>query len=209
MSKDYLAGRLLKMEMKLFGIYDTKDVVVSDVALKPYLNITPRLLLKSHGRSIGKFGNAKVHIIEKLANHLAVPGHSGKKQKIITSWSSGKYNRNMQTILDVLETIHNKTKQNPLQVIVKAIENASPRDETTTIEYGGARYPQAVDVSPLRRINIATRWFVQGAYNKCFGKKTKMVDALAREIMMAAEGNMESFAMSKKNDAEKQADAAR
>ncbi|MEK6898977.1 MAG: 30S ribosomal protein S7 [Nanoarchaeota archaeon] len=197
------------MDFKLFGIYDTKDVVVSDIALKPYLNITPRLLLKSHGRAIGKFGNAKVHIIEKLANHLAVPGHSGKKQKIITSWSSGKYNRNMQTILDVLETIHNKTKQNPLQVIVKAIENASPRDETTTIEYGGARYPQAVDVSPLRRINITTRWFVQGAYNKCFGKKTKMVDALAREIMMAAEGNMESFAMSKKNDAEKQADAAR
>ncbi len=197
------------MELKLFGIYDSKDVVVSDLALKPYLNVEPRLILKSHGRAIGKFGNAKVHILEKLANHLAVPGHLGKKQKIITSWSSGKYNRNMKTILDVLRIIEAKTKQNPLQVLVKAIETASPRDETTTIEYGGARYPQAVDVSPLRRINIATRWFVQGSYQKSFGKKTKMADSLAREIMLASEGNMESFAMNKKNDAEKQADAAR
>lgn len=197
------------MNLKLFGLYDSHELAVTDVALKPYINLEPRLIVKSHGRAIGKFGNAKVHIIEKLANHLGVPGHVGKKQKTITSWSSGKYNRNMQTILEVLEIIHTKTKQNPLQVLVKAIETASPRDETTTIEYGGARYPQAVDVSPLRRINIATRWFVQGAYQKCFGKKTKMAEALAKEIILASEGNMESFAMNKKNDAEKQADAAR
>ena len=96
-----------------------------------------------------------------------------------------------------------------LNVLIKAIENASPKDETTTIEYGGARYPQAVDVSPYRRVNLALRWFVQGAYQKCFGKKTKMAESLAREIILASEGNMESYAMSKKNDAEKQADAAR
>lgn len=196
------------MDFKLFGLYDS-NVEVVDVSLKPYLNVQPRLILKSHGRNIGKFGNAKVHIVEKLANHLGVPGHVGKKQKTITSWSSGKYNRNMRTILETLEIIAKKTGKNPIQVLVKAVENASPRDETTTIEYGGARYPQAVDVSPLRRINLATRWFVQGAYQKCFGKKTKMADSLAREIMLAAEASMESFAMGKKNDSEKQADAAR
>ena len=100
-------------------------------------------------------------------------------------------------------------KENPLQILVKAIENASPRDETTTIEYGGARYPQAVDVSPLRRVNLAIRWIVQGAYQKSFGKKIKMAESLANEIIKAADGNMESYALSKKNDAEKQADAAR
>ncbi len=197
------------MELKLFDKYDSHTVIVTDQSLKPYINLEPRLLLKSHGRNIGKFGASKVHLIERLANRLAVPGHVGKKHKIITNWASGKYNRNMQTILDTFKIIEEKKKENPVQVLVKAIENASPRDETTTIEYGGARYPQAVDVSPTRRINLAIRWFVQGAYNKSFGKKTKMVESLAKEIILASEGNMESFAMSKKNDAEKQADSAR
>ncbi len=197
------------MAFKLFDKYESENIPVSDAALKPYINLEPRLLVKSHGRNIGKFGNTKVHVIEKLANHLAVPGHLGRKQKIITSWSSGKYNRNMKTVLQVLDIIEQKKKENPLNVLIKAIENASPKDETTTIEYGGARYPQAVDVSPYRRVNLALRWFVQGAYQKCFGKKTKMAESLAREIILASEGNMESYAMSKKNDAEKQADAAR
>lgn len=197
------------MTFKLFDIYNTSDVTVKDEALRPYINLEPRLLIKNHGRSIGKFGNAKVHLIERIANHLAVPGHLGKKQKIITSWASGKYNKNMSTVLKTLKLIEEKKKESPVQVLVRAIENASPRDETTTIEYGGARYPQAVDVSPLRRVNLVIRWMVQGAYQKAFGKKTKMAESLAREIILASEGNMESYSMSKKNDAEKQADAAR
>jgi small subunit ribosomal protein S7 len=197
------------MQFKIFGLYDMAEVTVSDNALKPYLNVEPKLLLKSHGRSTGKFGNAKTHIIEKIAAHLQVPGHVGGKQKTITSWSSGKYNRTMKTLLETLHIIHERTKQNPVQVVVKAIENGSPKDETTTIEYGGARYPQAVDVSPLRRINLATRWIVQGAYQKCFGKKKKMAESLANELILASQGNMESYTMMKKNDAEKQADAAR
>ena len=102
-----------------------------------------------------------------------------------------------------------KTKQNPVQVLVSAIENSAPRDGVTIIEYGGARYPQAVDVSPLRRINLVIRWIVQGSYQKCFGKKRKMYESLANEIILASEGNMESYAMQKKNEAEKQADSAR
>ncbi len=195
--------------MKLFDIYDTSAVVVKDEALKPYLNLEPRLLLKSHGRHVAKFGAAKTHIVERLANRVAVPGHLGRKHKIITSWASGKYNKNMSTVLKTLALIEQRKKENPVQVLVKAIENASPRDETTTIEYGGARYPQAVDTSPLRRINLALRWLVQGAYHKSFGKKKKMAESLANEIILAADQNMEGFATTKKNDAEKQADAAR
>lgn len=190
-------------------MFSSEGLTVTDPALQPYINIEPRLLIKSHGRNIGKFGMAKVHLVERLANHLSTPGHLGKKQKIITSWSSGKYNRNMKTVLEALKIVETKTKQNPIQVLIKAVENASPKDETTTIEYGGARYPQAVDVSPSRRVNICLRWIVQGAYQKCFGKKTKMVESLAKEIILAADGNMESYSMSKKNDAEKQADSAR
>lgn len=197
------------MSFSALDLYSLENVAVKDQALQPYINLEPRLLVKSHGRHVQKFGVAKTHLLERIANRLAVPGHVGKKHKIITSWSSGKYNKNMSTVIQTLSIIHEKKKENPLQVLVRAIESAAPRDETTTIEYGGARYPQAVDVSPLRRVNLAIRWIVQGAYQKAFGKKTKMAEALANEIIKASEGNMESYALSKKNDAEKQADAAR
>lgn len=197
------------MSFKIFDLYDMQEIKVEDKALEPYINLSGRLLVKSHGRNIGKFTQTKVHIVERFANRLAVPGHVGKKHKIITSHSSGKYSTNMQTIMDTLKIIADKKKVNPVQVLVKAIENGSPRDEITTIEYGGARYPQAVDVSPLRRVNLAIRWMIQGAYQKSFGKKKKMAECLATEIINAADGNMESYALGKKNEAEKQADSAR
>lgn len=197
------------MSFKIFDLYDMAEVKVTDSSLVPYINIQPRLLVKSHGRNVGKFTQTKVHIVERFANRLAVPGHVGKKHKIITSHSSGKYAKNMQTVIEMLKIIENKKKMNPVQIVVKAIENASPRDEITTIEYGGARYPQAVDVSPFRRVNLAIRWMIQGAYAKSFGKKKKMSEALATEIMNAADLNMESYALGKKNEAEKQADSAR
>ncbi len=194
---------------KLFDIYDVSNIEIKDNALKPYINLSPRLLIKSHGRNSDKLEKTKTNVVERLANRLAVPGHVGKKHKIITSWSSGKYNKNMGTVLETFKIIENKTKKNPIQVLVTAMENGSPRDEITVIEHAGARYPQAVDSSPMRRVDLAIRWMVQGAYNKCFGKKKKMAEALADEIIKASEGSMESYAMNKKNEAEKQADSAR
>ena len=194
---------------KIFDLYDISTVQVKDPALKPYINLIPRLLLKTHGRDTRKFSRAKINIVERIANRIGVPGHVGKKHKVITGWASGKYNKNMKTVLEVLKIIEAKTKSNPIQVLVTAVENCSPRDEITVIEYAGARYPQAVDSSPMRRVNLATRWMVQGAYQKCFGKKKKMAESLASEIMFAAAGSMESYAMGKKNEAEKQADSAR
>lgn len=202
---------MAEQSIKLFDMYTVDEVEVKDAALKPYINLQPKLLLKSQGRKLEKFANsrAKQNIVERLALRLQVPGHVGKKHKIITSWSSGKYNRNMKTILEAFEIIANRTKKNPVQVLVTAIENASPRDEITVIEYAGARYPQAVDASPIRRVNLALRWIVQGAYGKSFGKKKKMSETLAHEIIMASESNFESYALGKKNESEKQADSAR
>lgn len=196
-------------QMKLFDMYDVSDIKIKDPALAPYINFEPRILVKSQGRNIGKFGKAKVNILERIANRIATPGHQGKRHRIITSWASGKYNKNMQMVIETLNLIADKTKKNPIQVLVSAIENGSPRDEITVIEHGGARYPQAVDTSPLRRVDLAVRWIVQGSYQRCFGKKKKMVNSLADEIIKASEGNMESYSMSKKNEAEKQADSAR
>ena len=196
--------------MKLFGLYDTQNISVEDYGLKKVIVLTPKLLLKSHGRNAKKeFSKSKVHIVERLINRLQIPGSRGKKHRIITKWQTGKYNKSAQIVIDAFEYIKKKTGKNPVEVYVKAIENAAPRDEVTAIEYGGARYPQSVDVSPLRRINLVLRFMTNGAYDKAFNKKTTIVEALAKEIMWTAEGSTESYALRKKNELEKQADSAR
>ena len=195
--------------MKIFDLYETKDVKIEDPGLKKYINLDERLVLKSHGKYSNKYERKKVNVIERLACMLRVPGHRGKKHKIQTSWASGKYSKNMKIVLEALKLIEEKTKQNPIQILIKAIENSAPCDEVTTIEYGGARYPQAVDISPARRLHIAIRNLVHGAYDKSFNKKMNLAEGLAKEIILASEGNTESLAFQKRNESERQADAAR
>jgi small subunit ribosomal protein S7 len=194
---------------KIFDLYDISGIEVKDPGLKSVINLQPKLILKSNGRNVQRFGQTKVNVVERLMNRLAVAGHRGKKHKIIKGLATGKYTKNMMIVLNAFKIIEKKTGKNPVEVLVKAIENSSPRDEITVIEYGGARYPQAVDVSPLRRINLVLRWIVHGASDKAFGKKKTITEALAEEIMLAAEGSGDSFAARKKNESEKQADSAR
>lgn len=194
---------------KIFDLYDLSEIKVEDPGLKQVINLEPKLILKSQGRNVQRFGSTKVNIVERLMNKISVAGHRGKKHKITVGTSTGKYSKNMKIVLDAFKIIENKTKQNPVAVFVKAIENAAPRDEITVIEYGGARYPQAVDVSPLRRVNLTVKWMVHGASDKAFNKKKKFAQGLAEEIILTFEKNGESFAMKKKNESEKQADSAR
>ena len=130
-------------------------------------------------------GQLKVNVVERLMNRIAVAGHRSKKHKIELGHATGKYTKNMRIVLDAFKIIQDKTKQNPVMVFVKAIENSAPRDEITVIEYGGARYPQAVDVSPLRRVNLALKHIIHGAGDKAFNKKKTITQALAEEITMA------------------------
>ncbi len=190
-------------------MFDVSEVKVEDMGLKKYINLAPKMVLKSHGRDREKFGKAKVNVVERLISLLQVPGHRGKKHTIMTSHMTGKWSKEVGTVIEAFKLIEQKTKQNPVQVFVKALENSSPRDEITSIEYGGARYPQAVDVSPYRRVNVAIRNIVHGAQDKAFNKKTKMFEALANEIIGAAMESNESFALTKKSETEKMADSAR
>ncbi|MBU2104474.1 MAG: 30S ribosomal protein S7 [Nanoarchaeota archaeon] len=194
---------------KIFDLYDLSEINVEDPGLKNVINLEPKLILKSQGRNVVKHGQTKVNIVERLMNRLATAGHRGKKHRLQKGRSTGKYSKNMKIILEAFELIGKKTNKNPVQVLVKAIENVAPRDEITVIEYGGARYPQAVDVSPLRRVNLSLRWLVHGASDKAFNKKKTIAQALADEIILASEQNGESFAIRKKKEAESQADSAR
>jgi small subunit ribosomal protein S7 len=92
---------------------------------------------------------------------------------------------------------------------VKAIENSAPREEIVTIEYGGARYPKAVECAPQRRIDVALRYMTQGAYSKAFNTKRKIEATLAEEIINAFKMSTSSNAIQKKLDVERQADSSR
>lgn len=196
-------------QFKIFDLYDLSEIKIEDPGLKNVINLEPKLILKSQGRNVVKLGQIKVNIVERLMNKLATAGHRGKKHKIEKGHTTGKYSKNMKIVLEAFKMIEAKTGKNPVGVLVKAIENSAPRDEITVIEYGGARYPQAVDVSPLRRVNLALRWITHGAGDKAFNKKKTITQGLAEEIILAYELNGESFALKKKNESEKQANSAR
>lgn len=193
----------------VFDLYDLSEVSVKDPGLQGVISLNYSLVIKSHGRRREKFGKANVNIIERLVNSVGVPSHRGKKHKIITGWATGKYNKNLAQVLESFKIIKEKTGKNPVQVLVDAIENGAPMDEVTMIQYGGARYPQAVDTAPLRRISIALRNITHGAYDKSFNKKKSYSQALAEELIGTANKEATSIAVSKKNELEKQADSAR
>jgi small subunit ribosomal protein S7 len=198
-----------KDQFKLFDLYDVSEIQIEDPGIKRYINLEPKLIVKSQGRIREKFGRGKVNLLELFANLIGVAGHRGKKHKVMTGHKTGKYSQNMMIVLKSLKIIEDKTKKNPVQVLVSAIENAAPMDGVTIIEYGGARYPQAVDISPIRRVTQTLRIIVQGSYDKAFNKKTKIEFALAEEIVKAFNKDADSYSIAKKNDSEKTADSAR
>ncbi len=196
------------MKFKIFDLWSIEEVKVEDPGLRRYVNLDSRLVPKTRGKERERFSKAKFNIVERIINLLEIAGHRGKKHKIQTK-SAGKYYSNAKVVLEALKIIESRTKQNPIAVIVKAIENAAPCDETTTIEYGGARYLQAVDTAPIRRLNLALRNVVHGAFDKAFRNKRKLPEALADEIVFAFQNDSKSAAIARKNELERQADAAR
>jgi len=196
-------------EMKVFDLYDISCVTIKDEGLKAVINLDYHLVIKSCGRARERFGKANVNVIERLVNTISVPGHRGKKHKVMTNWATGKYNKNLKTVLEAFRIIQEQTKQNPIQVLVTAIEKGAPRDEVTMIQYGGARYPQAVDTSPLRRVSLALRNIAHGAYDKSFNKKKSLAESLAEELMAAYKNSADSFAIKEKERIEREASGAR
>ena len=198
------------MDVKLFNRWDTSAIQVVDPGLKGYINVIPLLVPRSAGRHASqRFYKNKYNIVERLMNKLMVPGHKGKKHYITSGHCGGKGYTAWKIMEETLIMIEKQLSKNPVEVLVKAIENGAPREEVTSIEYGGARYSQAVDASPQRRVDYTLRIFAQGAYQKSFAKKVSIQKALADEIMNAYKLDNKSLAIQKKLEAERQADSAR
>lgn len=196
--------------IKAFNRWDTSGIKVTDPGLADYITTAPRVVPKTGARYIGsKFHKSKIFIIERLINKVMVPGHKGKKHFKTSSHITGKSNKAYEIVEKTLEIIEKKLNENPIKVFVQALENAAPREEIITIEYGGARYPKAVECAPQRRIDIALRLMTQGAYHKAFNSKKAIEDCLADEIINAYKLSSSSVAIAKKHELERQADASR
>jgi small subunit ribosomal protein S7 len=193
-----------------FNRWDCSAIKVVDPGLIKYINCNAVIVPKTGARYAGnRFHKSKLFIVERLVNRVMVPGHKGKKHFKTSYHCTGKGVSAVKLVEDTFKIIEQKTKKNPVEVFVKAIENAAPREEIITIEYGGARYPKAVEMAPQRRIDTAIKFFVQGAYHKAFNTKTAAEESLAREIIGAYNQSGESLAISKKYEVERQADASR
>jgi small subunit ribosomal protein S7 len=156
-----------------------------------------------------KFHKSKIFIVERLINKVMITGHKAKKHFISSGHNTGKAHKAYDLVFKAFEIVESKTKKNPIEVLVKAIENAAPREEIVTIEYGGARYPKAVECAPQRRVDMVLKLMAQGARQKSFNKKKSMESALADEIINAFGASQNSLAISKKLELERQADSSR
>jgi small subunit ribosomal protein S7 len=194
------------MEIKFFNRWTTEGVKVEDFGLQKYLTIDPKIVPKTGARYAGnRFHKSHTFIVERLASKMMSSGHKGKKHFMSSGHNTGKKSKVLKVVESAFAKIEQKLKLNPLVVLVKAIENSAPREEVIAIEYGGARYPKAVDVAPQRRIDLVLRYMTQGAYAKCFNKKMRIEDALADEIINAYQLSVKSNAIAKKRDLERQA----
>ncbi len=193
--------------LTLFDKWDFTEVTVADPGLQRVLSLKPMNAPTSFGRAEHKrFGKADINIVERLANNLM---HFGKKYAKNTGRMGGKKARVINVVKTAFEIIHLRTGQNPVAVLVKAIENAAPNEDTTRIVYGGVVYHVSVDVSPLRRIDLALRFITEGAKESAFSKPKTIEETLADEIILASKKEMESFAIKKKHEQERVAMASR
>uniref|UniRef100_A0A8C2ITK3 Ribosomal protein S5 n=1 Tax=Cyprinus carpio TaxID=7962 RepID=A0A8C2ITK3_CYPCA len=82
--------------------------------------------------------------------------------------------------------INDISLQNPLQILVNAIINSGPREDSTRIGRAGTVRRQAVDVSPLRRVNQAIWLLCTGAREAAFRNIKTIAECLADELINAA-----------------------
>lgn len=198
---------------KVFGKWSMETIQIRDYSLAPYLNLESRLIPHTFGRSTEhKFEKAKMNVVERLINKIMRSGQGKRKLsgKFIRGRNScGKKIQAMQIVEKAFEQIEKETSQNPIQVLVSAIENVAVREDTTRIKKGGVAYTVAVDVAPMRRVDEALKNLALSGFGGSFNKKVAAHEALAKEIMLAAKGDNTSISIKRRDEVERIAMASR
>ena len=181
----------------LFGKWDLTEVVIDDTTLEKYINLDAFQIPHTGGRhSKKRFGRRDLTVIERFINNLMrSEKYTGKKAQA--------YN----VMKNAFDIINSKKKTNPAQIMVQALENSAPRAAVVSLRYGGIRVYSGVDVSPTRRVDTAIRNLCIGALESS-QKQRSIEKSLSRELILASEGNPDSYAVGKKEELERQAEAA-
>jgi len=180
-------------KIKLFKKWSFEEVEVQDPGLKRYISLRPVYVPHSMGRHEHKrFKKSEMNIVERLINNLMRPGKN-----------AGKKLRAIKVVKNAFEIISLRTGKNPMEVLVRAIENSAPCEDTTRISYGGIVYHQAVDISPQRRVDLALRFLTEGARNAAFSNPKPLEECLAEELILAANKDMKSYAIQRRNEMER------
>jgi len=183
-------------EVKLFSKWSLDDVEITDISLADYIAVKGKdatFVAHTAGRYQRKtFRKAQCPIVERLACSMMRCGrNNGKKLMAV------------RIVKHTLELIHILTDQNPVQVFVDAIINAGPREDSTRVGTAGVVRRQAVDVSPFRRVNYAIYLMTTGARESSFRNVKTIAECLADEIVNAARGSSNSYAIKKKDEIER------
>ena len=198
--------------IKLFDLWSFDDIKVSDFALEKYINLKPIIIPQSCGRHEHRkfWKSSKVSIVERFINRLLSPGFIGSKIKgHKSSYNSGKKNKLIRSIKTAFILIEHMTGENPIQILIDAIINSAPREETTRIAMGGISYASAVDIAPQRRVDIAIKYLVQAIGSRSHESIRRFEENLAQELVLAAKNSQESKAVRRKDEIERIAVSAR
>ncbi|MEW5761033.1 MAG: 30S ribosomal protein S7 [Candidatus Thermoplasmatota archaeon] len=183
----------------VFDKYDLSDIKIEDKSLANYINIEPKFVLHSYGKYGNKrFGKKMMSIVERLINGMMRTEHA-----------TGEKARAYRIVKDAFKIIEERTKANPIQILINALENGAPKEEITHLKYGGISVPKAVDISSSRRLDIALRNICKGSLKASRRNKKKIEFCLADEILLAAKNEMASYSISKKEELERVAASAR
>ncbi|MEF8814708.1 MAG: 30S ribosomal protein S7 [Halovenus sp.] len=181
----------------LFQKWSVDDIEYRDVSTERYITVTP--IANTMGRHADKqFKKSEISIVERLINRL-----------MQTDENTGKKQLSTNLVRDAFDIIHDRTGENPVQVLVRAVENSAPREETVRLKYGGISVPKAVDISPQRRVDQALKFIAEGVYNSSFKSDTDAATALAQQLVGAANNDVDTYSVGQKEEKERVAAAAR
>ena len=186
-----------RVSAQLFGVWGVDDISYDDESTRRYINVTP--IAHTQGRHSDKqFKKSELSIVERLINRL-----------MQTEENTGKKQQATRIVRDAFDIVHERTDENPVQVLVTAVENAGPREETVRLKYGGISVPQAVDVAPQRRVDQALKFLAEGVQGSSFKTPTPAAEALASQLTGAANYDVQTYAVNQKEEKERVAAAAR
>ena len=197
-----MASQGFATEVKLFNKWSLEDVDVHDISLVDYIPVKGKYAVftpHTAGRYQKKrFRKATCPIVERLVNSLMMHGrNTGKKLLAV------------RIVKACFEVLHLMTGKNPVQVFAQAVQNGGPREDSTRIGTAGVVRRQAVDVSPLRRVNQAIYLMTVGARQASFRNIKSIAECLADEINNCALDSQNSYAINKKDEIERVAMANR